>query len=135
MTRSARPDAPSRTTFHSRVPVWVAALLDAGSIALFAGLGRRSHDTGSVLTGVPETAWPFWVGGVLGWVASAAVRRRVPSGLGNGLVVLVATVLLGMALRQLTGQGTAWSFVMVTTIVLGVLLLGWRAVAGLLTRR
>lgn len=137
MSSTPRPDRRPRSAraLARRVPLWAAALLDAGSIALFAGLGRRSHETGHVLTGVPETAWPFWAGAALGWVATAAVRRRVPDTLADGGVVLVATVLVGMALRQLTGQGTAWSFVLVTTLVLGVLLLGWRAVAALLARR
>ena len=117
------------------LPAWAAALLDAGSIALFAGMGRRSHATGDVLSGIPQTAWPFWAGAALGWVATAAVRRRVPSTVGDGAVVLVATVLVGMALRQLTGQGTATAFVVVTCLVLAALLLGWRLVAGWFTRR
>jgi hypothetical protein len=40
-----------------------------------------------------------------------------------------------MLLRILSSQGVQWSFVIVTTIVLGVFLLGWRALAGLLLRR
>jgi hypothetical protein len=32
-----------------------------------------------------------------------------------------------MLLRRLTGEGTAWPFVVVATVVLAALLLGWRA--------
>ncbi|WP_374929524.1 DUF3054 domain-containing protein [Kytococcus sedentarius] len=127
-------DSP-RPSSRRRVPAWAAALLDAGSIALFAGLGRQSHATGEALTGIPLTAWPFWAGAALGWVATAAVRRRVPSTLAEGAVVLVATLLVGMALRQLTDQGTATPFVLVATGTLTLLLLGWRLVAGWLLRR
>ena len=48
----------------------------------------------------------------------------------DGAVVLVATILVGMALRQLTDQGTATPFVVVATLSLTLLLLGWRLVAG-----
>lgn len=130
MAESHRP-----TTSRRRLPAWAAALLDAGSIALFAGIGRQSHSTGDALTGIPQTAWPFWAGAALGWVATAAVRRRVPSTLAEGAVVLVATILVGMALRQLTDQGTATPFVVVATLSLTLLLLGWRLVAGWLLRR
>ena len=68
-------------------------------------------------------------------MATAAVRRRVPSTLAEGAVVLVATILVGMALRQLTDQGTATPFVVVATLSLTLLLLGWRLVAGWLLRR
>lgn len=104
-------------------------------MALFAGLGRRSHETGSVLLGVPDTAWPFWAGAALGWAATAAARRRVPTSLGDGVVVLASTVVGGMVLRQLTDRETAGSFIVVTTVVLAALLLGWRAVAGWIARR
>ena len=44
--------------------------------------------------------------------------------------VWVASVAGGMLLRRVTGEGTAVSFVVVATVVLGAALLGWRAVAG-----
>jgi Protein of unknown function (DUF3054) len=40
-----------------------------------------------------------------------------------------------MLLRVATGAGTAFSFVVVATLVLGVFLLGWRALAALARRR
>ena len=43
--------------------------------------------------------------------------------------MLVCTVVLGMLLRRVLGEGTALSFVVVATTVLAVLLLGWRLVA------
>ena len=43
-------------------------------------------------------------------------------------------VVVGMALRLLTGAGVQLSFVVVTAIVLGVLLLGWRALWTLVQR-
>ena len=50
---------------------------------------------------------------------------------GDERAIWVATVAVGMVLRSLTGQGVAVSFVVVASVVLGVLLLGsrlvWRA--------
>jgi hypothetical protein len=40
--------------------------------------------------------------------------------------VWLVTVVLGLVLRVVTGGGFAWSFGVVTLIVLGVFLVGWR---------
>ena len=45
------------------------------------------------------------------------------------MVVWVATVVIGMLLRKLTGQGTAVSFIVVASLTTVALLLGWRAIA------
>ncbi|SNC59936.1 Protein of unknown function [Kytococcus aerolatus] len=128
------PRTPSSRSARKLLPGWLAGVFDAGLIGLFTAIGRRSHEQGVTLTGVLETAWPFWAGAALGWVATAVTRRRAPRTIGDGLVVLLSTVVVGMALRQLTDQGTAWSFVVVTTLVLAAFLLGWRALAALLRR-
>lgn len=130
------PDSRTPTSRPARklLPGWATGLLDAGLIGLFTAIGRRSHEHGVTLSGVLETAWPFWAGAALGWVATAVTRRRTPGTVGDGVIVLLATVVVGMALRQLTDQGTAWSFVLVTTGVLALFLLGWRALAALLRR-
>ncbi|WP_226347027.1 DUF3054 domain-containing protein [Agilicoccus flavus] len=108
----------------------LAALLDAGVLLLFAALGRRSHGEGGALLGLWQTAWPFLAGAALGWLVVAGARRRAPIGVRDGVVVWVATVAGGMAVRTLTGAGTAPSFVVVATVVTGVLLLGRRVVGA-----
>jgi hypothetical protein len=45
------------------------------------------------------------------------------------------TTVVGMVLRVVGGQGTAVSFVVVTVVVLGAFLLGWRALVALGRRR
>jgi hypothetical protein len=52
----------------------------------------------------------------------------------TGVVVWAATLVVGMLLRVVSGQGIASSFVVVAAIVLAVFLIGWRA-AALLVRR
>lgn len=102
----------------------LVVVLDVVVVVVFAVLGRRSHEEGGGLVGVADTAWPFLVGLLLGHLAvrGSATWRA-------GLVVWVCTVAGGMVLRQLTGDGTALSFVLVATGFLGAGLVGWRLVA------
>jgi FtsH-binding integral membrane protein len=47
----------------------------------------------------------------------------------------LGTVALGMVLRVVAGQGTAVAFIVVALVFLGLFLLGWRALARLLSAR
>ncbi|WP_181312572.1 DUF3054 domain-containing protein [Nocardioides campestrisoli] len=112
-------------------------LLDFVAVLIFAALGRRSHEGDDGLLAVVDIAWPFLVGALVGHLllrAVPALRRLSPARLPAGLVVWPSTVVLGMVLRQLTGDGTAWSFVAVATGVLGVAMLAWRQIATLVDR-
>ena len=120
------------------MPVGVAVALDVAFVVLFAAVGRASHERGylpltgegDALRGVLLTAWPFVAGAVVGWVLVRLLSRRWPVDVGPGISVVLCTVLVGMLLRVVTGQGTAPTFVLVATLVLAVLLLGWRFVAS-----
>lgn len=134
------PDGPRRpagvTTRRVATP-WVvvtAAVVDAVWIVWFAATGRRSHDESSGLVGVLGTAWPFLVGAAVGWVCARAWRRPLDPW-PTGVVVWVATWSVGMLLRLLAGQGIRPSFQLVAALVLGVGLVGWRAVVALARRR
>jgi hypothetical protein len=85
--------------------------------------------------GVLATAWPFLVGLAIGWTLVRTLSHRWAVDVGTAISVVVSTVVVGMFLRAVTGQGTAPSFVLVATLVLAVLLLGWRAVAARVGRR
>lgn len=112
----------------------LALIADAACVLAFAAVGRRSHEEGLTLTGVFETAWPFLSGTALGWLVIRGWRR--PTALvPTGVAVWVATVVVGMALRKATSQGTAVSFVVVASLVTAILLLGWRGGAAILARR
>ncbi len=105
----------------------LAFLLDAVLVVAFAATGRASHDS-DVLAGLWHTSWPFLAGLLMAWVAVRAWRSPtaiVPT----GLVIWVVTVVGGMLLRALSGQGTALPFVVVATLTLLVLLIGWRLIA------
>ena len=96
---------------------------------MFAAIGRRSHAEGASAAGVLDTAWPFLAGAAAGWLARAA-RGHDLATLASGSTIWGSTVVGGMVLRRVSGDGTAASFILVATLVLGVLLLGWRFAAG-----
>jgi len=109
--------------------------LDAALICLFAAIGRRSHGEASALLAVAGTAWPFLAGMATGWLISLVAFHRPPLSVRDAIPLWLATVAIGMALRSLTGAGTAFAFIMVATVFLGAGLLGWRALAALATRK
>jgi len=120
------------------VKKYAPALIDVVLVIVFAALGRASHDEGVDLVGLASTAWPFLAGLTAGWIATAALYKEkfdpwlvVPT----GVLAWLSTVVVGMLLRVVTGQGTAGSFIVVASIVLAVFLLGWRLLAGLWARR
>ncbi|SFR73308.1 Protein of unknown function [Agromyces sp. CF514] len=113
--------------------VALAAALDAALVVVFAVIGRSSHAEGLDLAGVWGTAWPFLVGAAVGWLVVRA--WRAPFAVWpTGVVIWLSTVVVGMLLRLASGQGTAVAFIVVATVTLAVLLLGWRAIALLVVR-
>ncbi len=118
---------------NKRSPI-IAAVVDLLLVVIFCAIGRRNHDETGAISGLLETAWPFVTGAVLGWAGVWALYRDkfdayliVPT----GIIVWVSTVVAGMILRAISGQGTALSFVIVASTVLLVFLLGWRGLAKL----
>ncbi|HET7304101.1 MAG TPA: DUF3054 domain-containing protein, partial [Segeticoccus sp.] len=114
---------PARLLRDGPLPGVVAAVLDAALVVLFAVLGRRSHEEGGALLGVLGTAWPFLTGAAVGWALVLLARRAAPLGVRAGIPVWVGGVAGGMLLRVATGQGAAWPFVAVATLVLAAFLL------------
>ena len=117
---------------HRRVVL--AFGIDLAATLVFVLAGRGSHDSDASLGGVLTTWWPFVAALAVGWLVTTAWRE--PFGvLWPGVGIWVATVIGGMLLRAASGQGTAVAFVVVATVTLALLLLGWRGVAALLHRR
>ncbi len=107
------------------------AVLDVALVVVFAALGRRSLAEGLDALGVLRTAAPFVAGTAAGWLVASLTMDAGPRDLAFGAVVLVCTVVVGMLLRRVIGDGTAASFVIVATTVLSLMLLGWRLMARL----
>ena len=111
-----------------------AVIVDAVFVLIFAAIGRASHDENPL--GFLLTAWPFLVALVVGHALAALVpaRPRRPWSLGWGVIVWVVTVGGGMLVRIATGDTAETPFIIVATLVLAAMLLGWRLIA-LLARR
>jgi hypothetical protein len=109
-------------------------LLDAVLVVAFAIIGRGTHEERLDLAGAWGTAWPFLVGLVLGWAVALAWRHPLAVW-PTGVVVWAGTFLAGMLLRVATGQGVALAFVIVAALTLALLLIGWRGIALLMSRR
>ncbi len=114
--------------------VRIAVLVDCCCVLVFVLIGRASHARGETLGGIASTAWPFLAGLAGGWLAArawASPFRLWPAGVGAWL----GAVVLGMALRVVSGQGTAVAFAGVALAILGLFLLGWRVLARLVQVR
>ena len=98
---------------------WFA--IDLLLVGVFAVIGRLSHYGTLTATGWWTIAWPFLVGTLVAW-AVLVLTRRTPAAIGSGLVIWAGALVVGMLLRQASGQGTAPAFVVVATLVLGALL-------------
>ena len=104
---------------------WI--VIDMFVVLLFVGIGRSNHHHGDNLSGMVSTTWPFAIGLAIGWLI-VLVRRQNGVSLGAGVEVWLATVGLGMILRVIAGQGTAFAFIVVALVFLGALMLGLRLV-------
>ncbi|WP_146361927.1 DUF3054 domain-containing protein [Arthrobacter yangruifuii] len=124
-TDSLNPETAT-TTVNRRSWPWMLGL-DLVLITVFAALGRQSHEHGLAVTGILLTALPFILACLIAWAAMRAWRR--PGQLWPaGIVVWLVTAAGGLAIRALSGGGTALSFQVVTLTVLGAFLLGHRLV-------
>lgn len=118
----------------SRAAVAVALAVDAACVVLFVIAGRSSHAEPLGPAEVLGTAWPFLAALGLGWLLARA--WRAPRQLWpTAAVIWAVTLVFGMALRGLAGDGLARPFVMISATTLAVLLLGWRATMRYLAGR
>lgn len=107
----------------------VLLLFDAGFVILFVALGRNTHNEVPGLGGILETAAPFLMALLIGWLVTRAWRD--PTSLITGAGVVAITVAAGMLFRRvLFDEGTALAFVIVTALLLATTMLGWRLVVG-----
>jgi hypothetical protein len=122
------------STPHHKNRALPALAADLACGLLFATVGRRNHAEGVSLAGIAETAWPFLVGTVFGWLISRGWRRPIAI-MPTGITVWACTIVVGMLLRKATSEGTATSFIVVASLFMAAALLGWRAILAGAARR
>lgn len=106
--------------------------LDLVCVLVFALVGVLTHGTpaGDYL----QVVWPFLVGLVAAWMVPAI--RALPLLIWpSGVLVWAVTTVVGLGLRWATGGGMSGAFPVVTVLVLGVLLVGWRVVPEVVEKR
>lgn len=118
-----------------RLPVALTIVIDVILVAVFCVIGRLSHAEGvfSDIPGLLNTTWPFLVA-TLAAHAVMLIRGTQADRMLPGAVIWAVTVVLGLLLRALSGQGTALAFMIVATLTLALFLLGWRAIVALVRR-
>ncbi|AYF79264.1 DUF3054 domain-containing protein [Nocardia yunnanensis] len=120
--------------------------VDVVLVVFFCVLGRNSHDEAVLGAGLLRTFWPFGTGLLLGWVIAVAVasgREGVSAARRfdgravwpTGVILWLSTLIGGMLLRAVSGQGVAVSFVLVAATFLALFLIGWRAAVQILRAR
>jgi hypothetical protein len=115
----------------ANVKPWIAAVLDLVSVVAFVAIGMQNHnETGDSFL---QVAAPFVAALAVAWVVAAPLRA--PDSLKAGAVIWLVTLVGGMLLRRVGGDGTAAAFIAVAAVFLAVTMLGWRGVRLLLGRR
>lgn len=110
-------------------------VIDVVLVAVFCVIGRLSH-AGGIFDDIPGllgTIWPFLAAVLLAHLVALLRRARTDRMLA-GTVIWAITVVVGMVLRAVAGQGTALPFVIVATLTLALFLIGWRGILALVRR-
>ncbi|MBO0856671.1 MAG: DUF3054 domain-containing protein [Nocardia sp.] len=117
-------------------------LIDIVLVIAFCVIGRNSHSEAVVGPGLLRTLWPFGAGLLIGWalallIATRSARSRFDGYAlwPTGVLVWLSTLIGGMVLRVVSGQGTQVSFINVAATVLALFLVGWRVVRFVIVRQ
>ncbi len=110
------------------------AVIDLVFVVIFAIVGRASHTESLTIPGIAQTAWPFLVACLLGWVV-VSLLDDTGYGPRAALVVWLVTVLAGMGLRLVAGGTAELPFVLVATAILFSTFFSWRLVLRLVRGR
>lgn len=114
---------------------YTGLIVDVIAIAVFAFLARLAHQSDSMplsFLGWLETLWPFLLGVGLSWILISLRgwdgARPAPAGVSAWLI----TAFIGLVIWGLRNASVPhWSFILVATVMSGLLMLGWRALARL----
>lgn len=116
-----------------------ALIVDVIAIAIFALLARIAHQTEDMplnFAGWLSTWWPFLLGVLASWGLIAALKLDGHRVFPAGIMAWVVTVVVGLGIWSVrNGDIPHWSFVLVATVMSGLLMLGWRGIARLVQRQ
>ncbi|APT85603.1 DUF3054 domain-containing protein [Corynebacterium aquilae] len=114
-------------------------VFDLLAVAVFALLARAAHQSESMpftFTGWLSTVWPFLLGTLIMWVVVPAVRKAPVALVPAGVAVWLGTAACGLVVWGLRHDHVPHiSFIIVATVMSGLLLLGWRGIVAVLSHR
>ena len=120
----------------SRLRPWQLAVGDVVAVGLFAPIGLLSHGEGITFAGLARNLLPIAGGFLVAGLLFGTWRRAEPWRLAGAWFVGVAGGVLVRAAVLGHGFGrTTFTFMAVTLVVTGLLLLMWRGIVALATRR
>lgn len=122
------------STYSAHVRKFLSPAADALWVIIFVIIGLHSHGHTESIVNIVEVASPFLAGLALGWLIVVRIHLAGVS-LRDGLLLWLATVLVGQTIRVIVGQGTAFTFILVSLLVLGAGFLGWRTIYGRVASR
>lgn len=112
----------------------ITLVTDAVLVCLFAVVGYYTHAQNLEFSGIVRTAWPFMAALAIAWLANAVWTAPLAP-LRTGVGIWATTVLVGMIIRIILGEGTAGPFILVASGVNLFTLVGWRVLASQLAGR
>lgn len=117
--------------FRALLPV----LLDLVCVLAFAFGGKSEHEVDESDWVVLAIGWPFALAAVVAHVLLLVRGRETRRVWPDGVAIVAVTYVLGMVLRDVSGRGISGGFPVVAAIFLLVTMLGWRALATVVTAR
>lgn len=105
---------------------------DAIAVLAFAIFARMAHKSEPfTFVNILDTYWPFLIGVLIAWVYLRA--RHIPGNLfSSGAIVWACTVVSGLGIWAVNnGRTPHISFIIVATVMSGLLLMAWRVAARL----
>jgi predicted alpha/beta hydrolase len=96
------------------------------AVLAFAAIGRSSHAEAVKVLAVLSTSAPFLVGLLAGWGTGRV--WRAPVRLTSGWWAVAGAAIVGLVLRYLVTDRLPWTFVLVASVSLAVMLQSWRLV-------
>lgn len=130
---AAGQQAEVRVPGQRGIAYWEAVIMDVLAVALFALMARIAHNTAELpfsWMGVLETGDPFLLGALGGLGVSALARWKAGKIAPTGVVVWLASAVVGLVWWGVRHHEVPhWSFMIVATVMSGILILGWRGLA------
>lgn len=110
-------------------------LFDVLAILAFAIFARMAHKSEPfTVVNILDTWWPFLLGVVAAWII-ISVSKMVTHSLTSGTLVWVCSVASGLTIWAANnGRAPHISFIIVATVMSGLLLLGWRLLRPFLVK-